>query len=216
MKEESMLFQKLNKLNSMKKSTAAILAVLLAAACIADVYQTRQAEIKAMQNQGVAKMKESVDTEAYREAERNEIEKIFESTEAAIRESKDQEEIDALVEKAVEETSGFKTDAVYAKEEEGIAKLKAAVDPDLYREAERKEIEKIIESTAEAISESEDQAEIDALIEKATGQFAEFKTDAEYSQEEAAAAAAAARKKSKKKKSSGSRGCVGNNADLYN
>ena len=80
----------------MKKSTAAILAVLLAAACIADVYQTRQAEIKAMQNQGVAKMKESVDTEAYREAERNEIEKIFESTEAAIRESKDQEEIDAL------------------------------------------------------------------------------------------------------------------------
>ena len=130
----------------MKKSTAAILAVLLAAACIADVYQTRQAEIKAMQNQGVAKMKESVDTEAYREAERNEIEKILESTEAAIRESKDQEEIDALVEKAVEETAGFKTDAVYAKEEEGIAKLKAAVDPDLYREAERKEIEKINES----------------------------------------------------------------------
>ena len=40
-----MLFQKLNKLNSMKKSTAAILAVLLATACIADVYQTRQAEI---------------------------------------------------------------------------------------------------------------------------------------------------------------------------
>ena len=61
-----------------------------------------------------------------------------------------------------------------------------------------------------------DQEEIDALIEKATGKFAEFKTDAEYSQEEAAAAAAAARKKSKKKKSSGSRGCVGNNADLYN
>lgn len=200
----------------MKKSTAAILAILLAAACIADVYQAHQAEIRAMQNQGVAKLKESVDTEAYREAERNEIEKIFESTENAIRESEDQEEIDALVEKAVEETAGFKTDAVYAKEEEGIAKLKEAVDLNLYREAEQKEIKKILESTEAAISESEDQEEIDALIEKATGQFAEFKTDAEYSQEEAAAAAAAARKKSKKKKSSGSRGCVGNNADLYN
>ena len=41
MKEESMLFQ---KLNSMKKSTAAVLAILLAVACVADVYQTQWLE----------------------------------------------------------------------------------------------------------------------------------------------------------------------------
>jgi long-subunit acyl-CoA synthetase (AMP-forming) len=216
MKEEIMIFQ---KLNAMKKSTAAVLAILLTAACIGDVYQAHQAEIAAMQNQSVANMMEAVDPGAYREAEQKEIGKILESTEAAIRESKDQAEMDALVEKAVADTAGFKTDAAYTKEEEGIAKLKKAVDLNLYREAEKKEIKKILDSTEAAISETEDQAEIDALIEKAAEKFAEFKTDAEYSEEEAAAAAAAAaasRKKSKKKKSSGSKGCVGTGSDVFN
>lgn len=210
-----MIFEKLKKLDSMKRSTAAVLALLLAAACVGDAYYTHRAEVKAMQDQGIAKLAESVDLEAYREPERVEIEQILGDTEAAISESEDQAEIDALVQKAVEKTAGFKTDAVYATEEEGIEKLKASVDPDLYREAERSEIEKILNDTEAAIRESEDQAEIDALVKDAAARFKEFKTDAEYSEEEAAAAAAAAARSSSKKSSSGSRGCVGTGSDVF-
>ena len=126
-----------------------------------------------------------------------------------------------LIEKAVADTAGLKTDAVYATEEAGIAKLKKSVDLDLYRAAERNEIQEILDSTEEAISKSEDQAEINALIKKAKAKFGKFKTDAEYTAEEEAArqaaeAAAAASRKSKKKKSSGSQGCVGTGSDVFN
>ena len=79
-------------------------------------------------------------------------------------------------------------------------------------------IKKILKSTEKAIGETKNQAEIDALIKKASAQFAELKTDAEYTAEEeaAAAAAAAAAKKSSKKKSSGSKGCVGTGSDVFN
>lgn len=205
----------------MKKSTAAIIAALLIAASVGDVYQTHKAEIEAMQNDGVDKLMASVDMEQYREPEKEKINEIFESTEAKIRESKDQAEIDAMIEEAVAETTGFKTDAVYSMEEDGIATLEKAIDPELYREAEKKKVQKILNSTEDKIRESEDQAEIDALIKKATKKVAEFKTDAEYTAEEEAAraaAAAAAKKKSKKKskKRSSSQGCVGTGSDVFN
>ena len=206
------------KLNNMKKSTAAIMAALLVAACGADVYQTRIAD---MRNEGVTALTTAVDTSLYREAEQKEIEKILDRTEAAIRESKDQTEIDKLVEKAVADTAGFKTDSQYAIEEEGIEKLAASVDLKLYREAEQKEIKKILDSTEKAIRETADQKEIDSLVKEAAGKFKDFKTDAEYTAEEeaarqAAAAAAAQRNSSKKKKSSSSQGCVGTGSDVFN
>ena len=205
----------------MKKSTAAVIAILLVAACIGDVYHTHQAEIRAMQNSGYEALKAAVNPELYREPEKTEVVEILESTEASISESEDQAEIDALIEKAVADTAGLKTDAVYATEEAGIAKLKKSVDLDLYRAAERNEIQEILDSTEEAISKSEDQAEINALIKKAKAKFGKFKTDAEYTAEEEAArqaaeAAAAASRKSKKKKSSGSQGCVGTGSDVFN
>lgn len=202
----------------MKKSTAAVIAILLVAACIGDVYQAHQAEIRAMQNSGYEVLKAAVDPELYREPEKTEVIEILENTETSISESEDQAEIDALIEKAVADTAGLKTDAVYATEEAGIAKLKKSVDLDLYRAAERNEIQEILDSTEEAISKSEDQDEIDALIKKAKAKFGEFKTDAEYTAEEEAArqAAAAASRKSKKKKSSGSQGCVGTGSDVFN
>ena len=207
------------KLNNMKKSTAAILAALLIAACGADVYLARIAD---MRNGGIEALAAAVDTSLYREAEQKEIEKILDNTETAIRESKDQHEIDKLVEKAVADTAGFKTDAQYATEEEGIEKLAASVDLKLYRDAEQKEIKKILDSTEAAIRETTDQKEIDALVKEAADKFKDFKTDAEYTAEEEAArqaaAAAAAQKKSKsqKKKSSSSQGCVGTGSDVFN
>lgn len=205
----------------MKKSTVAIIAALLIAASVGDVYQTHKAEIEAMQNDGVNKLMASVDMEQYREPEKEKINEIFESTEAKIRESKDQAEIDSMIEDAVAETTGFKTDAVYSMEEDGIAKLEKAIDPELYREAEKKQVQKILNSTEDNIRESEDKAEINALIKKATKKVAEFKTDAEYTAEEeaarAAAAAAASRNSSKKsKKRSSSQGCVGTGSDVFN
>lgn len=216
-----MIFKQFHKLNNMKTSAAVVLAVLLVGACFADVYMTRQAAIKEMQNSGIEEMLTAIDTSLYREAEQKEIQKILDSTEAAIRESDDQAEIDALVDKAIADTAGFKTDEIYATEEEGVEKLKASVDLSNYREAEQKEIKKILDSTETAISESEDPAEIETLISEASKQFAEFKTDAEYTAEEeaarqAAAAAAAAKQKSSKKESSGSKGCVGTGSDVFN
>ena len=81
----------------MKKSTAAVIAILLVAACIGDVYQTHQAEIRAMQNSGYEALKAAVDPELYREPEKTEVVEILENTEASISESEDQAEIDALI-----------------------------------------------------------------------------------------------------------------------
>lgn len=203
-----------SKLNSMKKSTAAVLAILLIAVCVADIYQTHKAEIAAMQDAGVKALRESADPDAYREAEKAEVEKILDDTEAAIRKSEDQAEIDGLVEEAVTKISGIKTDAAFTVEE-GIAKLREAVDPELYREAEKAEVTKILDSTEAAIKKAKDSGEIDALIEEAVSECSGFKTDAEYTQEEEAARRAAAGSKKGKKKSSGSKGCVGTGADNF-
>jgi hypothetical protein len=155
--------------------------------------------------------------EQYREPEKEQITAIIENTEAEIRESEDQAEIDAMIEKAVAETADFKTDAVYSMEEDGIAKLEESIDLTLYREAEQKKIQKILDSTEDKIRESEDKDEIASLVKKAVKKTAEFKTDAEYTAEEEAArqaAAAAASKKSKKRSSS--QGCIGTGSDVFN
>jgi len=205
------------KLNNMKKSTAAVLAALLIAACAGDVYMTHQAEIKAMQDEGVKSLAAVVDLNDYREAEKEEIGGILDSTEAAIRESEDQAEVDQLIADAGKEIEKIKTDAELSKEE-GAEKLKASVDLSLYREAEQTETEKILKETNKKINKAEDPAEIDSMIEEASSKIAEFKTDEEYTAEEEAAraaAAAAANKQKSKKKSSGSQGCVGKDADLF-
>ena len=110
----------------MKKSTAAVIAILLVAACIGDVYQTHQAEIRAMQNSGYEALKAAVDAELYREPEKTEVVEILESTEASISESEDQAEIDALIKKAKAKFGEFKTDAEYTAEEEAARQAAAA------------------------------------------------------------------------------------------
>ena len=70
------------KLNNMKKSTAVIVAVLLIAACIADVYQAYLTEIRAMQSEGVKSRMASVDPELYRDPEKKEVTEVLEKTEA--------------------------------------------------------------------------------------------------------------------------------------
>lgn len=190
---------------------AAVTAVFLIVVCVADAWYAHDAKIKAMQDAGAEKLWAAVDLSEYRDSEKEEIEAILESAETSIRESKDQDGIDAQVEKALDEIGSFKTEAEYNKEE-GIEKLKGSVDLSLYREAEQAEIQKILDSTEKAIKEAKDQAEIDSLIEKAASQISEFRTDAEYKAAEAARSAAG----SKKKKSSGSRGCVGGGSDVYN
>ena len=205
------------KKSSKKKGVAAVIAALLIAACAGGAWYVHDTKIKDMQNAGVEKLQASVDLSAYREAEQEEINAILGETETAIRDSKDQAEIDSLIEKAVAETAEFKTDAEYA-EDEGVAKLKESVDLDKYREAEQIEIKKILDSTETAIHEARDQEEIDALIKDAKDSFKEFKTDEEYAAEEEAArqAAAASSSKAKKKKSSGSGGCIGGGSDVFN
>ena len=116
-------------------------------------------------------------------------------------------------------------------QEQGVAELKASVNLDDYREAEQKEINAILEDGEKAILATEDEAEVDKVIEEATGKGSELKTDAQYTkeeeeeaarqaelerkrQEEEAAAAAAAAARSSSSKSSGG-GCVGGGSSAF-
>ena len=112
----------------MNKFTAALLAVFLVASCVGDVMYTKAENIKAMQNDGVARLQASVDLNDYREAEQNEIQAVMEQTEASIRESKEQEEIDSMIDGAVSKFAEFKTDAQYTKEEEEEAARQAELE----------------------------------------------------------------------------------------
>ena len=99
------------KPNNKKKGVAAVIAAILIATCAGGAWYVHDTKIKEMQNAGVEKLQASVDLDAYREAEQKEINAILEETETKIRETGDQAEIDALVEKAVAETGEFKTAA---------------------------------------------------------------------------------------------------------
>ena len=84
---------------------------------------------------------------------------------------------------------------VEAMQIEGVAELQAMVDPDDYRKAERKEIEKIIKNTEAAIRETDDQKEITTLLNAACAQFSTFRTDRQYKYLEAEAARLAERER---------------------
>ena len=202
-----------NETKGSKKGLIAAIAALLVIVCAGGGYYAYVQKIEGMRNDGAAALQASVDLSNYREAEQAEITEIIEKTEASRRGSKDQAEIDSMVEAAVAEIGTFKSDSEYIKEE-GIEKLKKSVDLDLYRDAEQKEIKEILDSTQKSIGEAKDQAEVDALIEKAVTKVGELKTDAQYT-EEAAAAAAAASRSGKKKKSKSSGGCIGG-GDVWN
>ena len=65
-----------------------------------------------------------------------------------------------------------------------------------------------------AILATEDEAEVDKVIEDAAGKVSELKTDAQYTKEEEAAAAAAAAARSSSSRSSGG-GCVGGGSSAF-
>jgi len=112
----------------MKKGIAAIIAVLVIAACVGGVWYSHQKKIEAMQNDGAEKLRASINLDDYREAEQKEINTILDSTESAIRESEDQEEIDSLIDKAADQFADLKTDAQYTKEEEEEAARQAELE----------------------------------------------------------------------------------------
>ena len=92
-----------------------------------------------------------------------------------------------------------------------------------YREAQQKEVKGILDKTKKEIQSAGSEDKIKDLVEDASKQIGEIKTDEQLTAEEAAARQAAARaakakksskKKSKKKKSKkkNSEGCVGDDA----
>lgn len=80
-------------------------------------------------------------------------------------------------------------------QESGVAELYAMVDSDLYRDAEQAEIKRIRKSTKAAIRESDEQHEIDSLLNAAYTQFSVLKTDAFYTHQEKEAARLAERER---------------------
>ena len=102
----------------MKKSTIAVIVLLLLAACGFGGWKYHEAQIAKMQDAGVEALRAAVDLELYREEEQTAISKILDEKEAAIRECREQEAIDALLAEAPGEYADFKTDEQLTAEEE--------------------------------------------------------------------------------------------------
>ena len=79
-----------------------------------------------IKDEGVKKLKELVNPDDYREAEKEEINKIISDAEKKVGKLEDESEIDALVKKTSESLSELKTDAQYAEEEAAAAARAAA------------------------------------------------------------------------------------------
>lgn len=131
----------------MKKSYAILIAVFLVAACGYDAWAAHQAEIKAMQDEGVGRLRASISLDDYREAEQKQINDILTASEDKIRSTEEQEEIDKIIDKAAEDFSKLKTDAQYTAEEE-----EAARQAELERQ--RREAEEAAAAAAAAAQQS--------------------------------------------------------------
>jgi hypothetical protein len=162
-------------------------------------------------------------------------EKKTEATKTENKPKKSNKGLIALIVAVVIATCGFggwqyHQNQIKEMRDAGIAELKASVNLDDYREAEQKEINAILDEGEKAILATEEEAEVDKVIEDAAGKVSELKTDAQYTkeeeeeaarqaelerqrQEEEAAAAAAAARSSSSKSSGG--GCVGGGSSAF-
>ena len=102
----------------MKKSTSAIIVVLVLAACGFGGWKYHEGKIAKMQDEGVAALRASINLEDYREDEQKSINGILDESEKIIRESREQAAVDTEIEKAKESFKEFKTDAELTAEEE--------------------------------------------------------------------------------------------------
>ena len=126
---------------------ALISAILVIGLCGWDAYE---AKITNMQNEGIAALEASVNIDDYREAEQAQISDIITDTTAKIRETRDANEVKALVEAAASEFAELKTDAQYTAEEEAARKAEL--------ERKRKEEEARKKAEAEAAAAAAAQA----------------------------------------------------------
>ena len=181
------------------------------------------AKVDEMRNAGVKQLKSSVEMDAYRQDQQEEIQKILDNGEKAIMEAKDQETIDRINSESADSIKEIKT-ALELDKEEAIAKLKEDYPLKKYREDQQSEIKKMIADGEKAISESKSSEDIEKAVKSACSSMDEIKTDEQLTAEEEAARAAAAAaakkkknssKKKKKKNNSNSGGCVGNDASNF-
>ncbi len=82
---------------------------------------------------------------------------------------------------------------------EAISELKSGTDLADYRDSEKKEVENILNTYAEKISDNKDQQEIAAMIDQAKEEISAIKTDAQLTEEEEIAAKKAAEEAAAKK-----------------
>lgn len=136
----------------MKKSTIAVIVVLLLAGCAFGGWKYNEAKIAEMQDAGVQTLRAAVDLDAYRDEEKAAISKILDTKEAAIRECREQEAIDALIAEAPAEYADFKTDAQLTAEEE------AARQAELERKRKEEEKRKAEEAKRQAELEAQQAA----------------------------------------------------------
>ncbi len=147
-------------------------------------------ELSALRAEAILNLKNTVDINLYREAERLSIEKILLEAEGEINTLNTASDIENVVNEAKRQILAFKTDEELFAEElvtlkaEAILNLKTVVDISLYREAERLSIEKILLDAESEISESKSAYGVEDALNRALEKISEFKTDEEYFAEE--------------------------------
>lgn len=132
----------------MKKSSiiAILTAIILTGACVCDIWYTHALEVQAMQDSKTAELQAAVDPADYREAEKAQIEETMKASEAKIRATGDEAEMDSVIESASAEFAKLKTDEQYTKEEEEEARRQA----ELERQRQEEEARKAAEAAAAA------------------------------------------------------------------
>ncbi len=133
----------------MKKGVIATIVLALLAGCGFGGWKYYEnKKIEEMREAGVAELQASVNLADYREDEQKQIKDILSETETKIRESEDQEAVDALVKGASAEFSGLKTDAQYTKEEEEERKRQEELERKKKEEEERRAAEEAAAAAA--------------------------------------------------------------------
>lgn len=135
----------------------------------------------------------------YREAQQKVVTQLIEETRAKLVEAKTKDSVEAVMTEFTKLLTAIPTNeklsyeesesVVLAKaKEEANKKLDSIVNIKDYRDAEAKEINKLISEAKDKIDKVEKVNEIDSIIEKVTEEISKLKTNATYEEEEKKAA----------------------------
>ena len=160
--------------------------------------QYKAEELAVFKSTSISEINGFADKSLYREAEQKKIDEIVGKTIETINSAETKEIVESSVNEAKSLILMLKTDAEYYAEElsdlkeRSILEIRSFADKTLYREAEQKRIDEIVNGAVEAINSATIKESVLADVQDAKDLISALKTDAGYYKEELSAAKAAA------------------------